>query len=75
MPLSLAAWAALVMAAMRLSEMLPRFAIRAWAVTTISATSAGCSAMMGRAPKAKRPLAQSRMEMWLVMQWISGCSV
>ena len=44
------------------------FSANALAMAVISATSFGCSAMMGRAPIASRMLAQSLMEMGLVMQ-------
>lgn len=55
---------------MRTSVMLPRFTARAAAVAVISATSPGCSAMMGRPPAARIRLAQSLMEMGFVMQWM-----
>ena len=54
------------------SVIFPRLTVRAAALAEMSATSAGCSAIIGRPPRARTALAQSLTTMGCVMQWISG---
>ena len=56
------------MESLRASVIFSRFSIRAEAQAVISATSRGCSAMMGRAPTASSAFAQSLIEIGFVMQ-------
>jgi len=50
------------------SVMLARLTEREAEIAVIPATSSGCSAMIGRAPKASTTLAQSLIAIGLVMQ-------
>ena len=54
------------------SVIFPRLTVRAAALEAMSATSAGCSAIIGRPPMARTALAQSLITIGWVMQWISG---
>ena len=68
MPLSAAACDAMIIDFMRASVILPRFTARAPAIAVIPATSSGCSAIIGLAPVRSTVLAQSLIDIGLVIQ-------